>query len=220
MEPLAGLACQSQRIVQHAQSRFGLSRFSIGVSQQRQQRRAPQRRPGRFVGGEAFSYLCDSLLVTTLLGQGPALQDGAPGQVQGIPPFVRKRDSSFGKLPGSMRLTPVLMELGRKGQPQGKCQRVGGTSGQLESFLAAHAGLIRKAQVPENPAQSATRMNRGIPRVTQKATVMRLVGTVQRQRLLLVGTGLADFAETEHSGAENTVCLGQLFGLLCFLAQA
>ncbi|MNT85166.1 hypothetical protein D3C72_2252950 [compost metagenome] len=55
--------------------------------------------------------------------------------------------------------------------------------------------------------------------MAQKTAVWLPIGTVQCQRLLYVGLGHPDLAQTEQGGPENAMRLRELFRILCVLRE-
>ncbi len=166
-----------------------------------------------------MAYLGDSLLAASLLGQRPAPKDGSPSQPERKPLLGRERDDGLGACLGQLRLPPKLMELGGKHQGVRQAMGVRHLLGQGKRLLASLAGLIRIAQIPQDPGQKRKPTYARVQPIQIGMGVM-LLRIIEGQHLLQVGTGDSELAQKEQRRSQQIMSLHEELRVLRVLSQA
>ena len=174
-----------------------MSAGPIRLRQQTQAIRLPQRGPRDQLGGEPLTHRGQAHLALALQGQGPAVQDRAPGHPLHKPLFRRQGHRGFRPLVRRQHLAAALMHSGRNDQRLYQAQGERHLLRQGARRLAVLQGLLRKAHVPQLPGQMAVRRHAEVNAVAHRQGPVRL-RVMERQGLRVVGLGHGRLAPIEQ----------------------
>jgi hypothetical protein len=110
--PLAGLVHRRQRFGEHRDSFLRLPDGSVGVGEQAEEIRPPQRLSHRAKRRQSLAYLSDALVSPTLNGHRPPAEDRGPGQPLRESLLARQGHRRPGELFDGRRFSEQLVEHG------------------------------------------------------------------------------------------------------------